>query len=77
MEKDFSKLLVKDYKYWLVNVHENQGCLGRCVVWCKRSNALDLADATKEEREELFKILKELRKACESLFQSDWFNYAF
>jgi diadenosine tetraphosphate (Ap4A) HIT family hydrolase len=77
MEKDYSKLLIKDYKYWLINIHENQGNLGRCVVWCKRDDALDLADATQEEQLELFAILKELRKACQELFQPNWFNYAF
>jgi len=41
---DYSKFLVKEYTHWLVNVHENQGYLGRCVVWCKREDALDLAD---------------------------------
>lgn len=77
MEKDYSQFLIKEYKYWLVNIHENQGYLGRCVVWCKRSDALDLADATKEEQEELFEILKKLRKALRDLFQPNWFNYAF
>lgn len=77
MEKDYSKFLIKDYKYWLVNIHENQGNLGRCVVWCKRNDALDLTDATEEEQEELFEILKKLRKALQDTFQPDWFNYAF
>jgi diadenosine tetraphosphate (Ap4A) HIT family hydrolase len=77
MEKDYSQFLIKEHKYWLVNIHENQGYLGRCVVWCKRSDALDLADATKEEQEELFEILKKLRKALRDLFQPNWFNYAF
>ena len=24
-----------------MNVHENQEYLGRCIVWCKREDALD------------------------------------
>jgi hypothetical protein len=28
MAKDFSKNLIKDYKYWSVYAHENQGYLG-------------------------------------------------
>ena len=75
--EDYSKYLVKDYKYWLVNVHPNQGCLGRCIVWCKRENALDLADATLDEQKELISILGELRGATKRAFQADWFNYAF
>lgn len=75
--EDYSKFLVKDYKHWLVNVHENQGYLGRCIVWCKREDALDLADATEVEQKELIIILGELREATKRAFQADWFNYAF
>ncbi len=75
--KDYSKFLIKDYTHWLVNVHENQGYLGRCIVWCKRENALDLADATEAEQKELISILGELREATKRAFQADWFNYAF
>ena len=60
MEDKFSSILVKEYKHWAVYVHENQGYLGRCVIWCKRENALDLTDATQEEQNELFIILKDL-----------------
>lgn len=75
--KDYSKFLVKEYTHWLVNVHENQGYLGRCIVWCKREDALDLADATEAEQKELIIILSELREATKRAFQADWFNYAF
>ncbi|MEK7649996.1 MAG: hypothetical protein AAB367_03525 [Patescibacteria group bacterium] len=74
---DFSKYVVKDYTFWHVAVHPNQSYLGRCVVWCKREDALDLADATKEEQEELFIILHDLREASQKAFQPDLFNYAF
>ena len=74
---DYSKFLVKEYKYWTVSVHQNQSYLGRCVVWCKREDATDLADAIKEEQEELFIVLKDLREATKRAFKTDWFNYAF
>ena len=77
MAEDFLKNLVKGYKHWEIYVHENQGYLGRCVVWCKRDNALDLADATPEEQAELFLVLRELREATKKVFQPDWFNYSF
>ena len=77
MAEDFSKNLVKGYKHWEVYVHENQGYLGRCVVWCKRDDALDLADATPEEQSELFLVLRDLREATKKVFQPDWFNYSF
>ena len=75
--KDYSKFLVKEYTYWLVSVHENQGYLGRCIVWCKREDALSLADATEAEQKELITILRELQEATKRAFQADWFNYAF
>ena len=73
----FSKYKIKDYKYWSTSLHPNQGYLGRCVIWCKREDALDLADATPEEQEELFVILNELRGAIQKAFQPDLLNYAF
>jgi diadenosine tetraphosphate (Ap4A) HIT family hydrolase len=75
--EDYSNFYVKEYKHWIVSVHQNQGYLGRCVIWCVREDALDLADATKEEQEELFIILKELREASTKAFKPDWFNYSF
>jgi len=77
MAEDFSKNLVKEYKRWSIYVHENQGYLGRCVVWCKREDAFDLADATPEEQSELFLVLRDLREAAKQVFQPDWFNYSF
>jgi diadenosine tetraphosphate (Ap4A) HIT family hydrolase len=77
MGNDFSKNLIKGYKYGEIYVHENQGYLGRCVVWCKRDYALDLADATPEEQSELFLFLRDLREAAKKVFQPDWFNYSF
>ena len=75
--EDFSKYKIKDYFYWSVFIHSNQGYLGRCIVWCKRENALDLTDATPEEQKELFLILHELRVAIQKVFEPDWLNYAF
>ena len=77
MAEDFSRNLVKGYQYWEIYLHENQSYLGRCVVWCKRENALDLADATPEEQAELFLVLRDLREAAKKVFQPDWFNYSF
>ena len=74
---DYSQLLVKEYTHWLVQVHENQGYLGRCVVWCKREDANDLTEVTKDEYEELLRILKALKTAATNAFKTDWFNYAF
>ena len=75
--ENFSKYKIKDYKYWSIFIHQNQGYLGRCVIWCNREDALDLADATPEEREELFSVLKKLGNAIKMIFQPDCLNYSF
>lgn len=75
--KDYSKFLIKQYKYWGVYVHKNQGYLGRCIVWCDREDAQQLTGATQEEREELFLILKELQEASVKAFGGEWFNFVF
>ena len=77
MIEDFSANIIKEYKYWRILVFSNQSYLGRCVVWCKRDDALDLTDATSEEQTELFSILKDLRVAINKIFKPDWLNYAF
>lgn len=73
----YSGYLIREFRHWLVQVHHNQGYLGRCIVWCKRTNALDLVEATDEEQAELFVILRKWRGAVERAFGTDWFNYAF
>jgi len=77
MAGDFSKNLIKEYQHWAIYIHPNQGYLGRCIVSCKRKDALDLTDATPEEQAELFLVLRELKEAVKKVFQPDWFNYAF
>lgn len=77
MDEDFSKNLIKEYKHWSIYAHHNQGYLGRCVVWCKREDVLDLADATPQEQAELFLVLRDLREAAKKVFLPDWFNYSF
>lgn len=77
MPEDFSKNLIKEYKYWELYINANQNYLGKCVIWCKRENAIDLADATPEEQSELFLILNELQEALKEVFRADWFNYLF
>ncbi len=77
IEKEFVRNILKEYTYWTVLVHNNQGYLGRSVVWCNREAAEELTDATEEEREELFLILADLKKALEQAFSPDVLNYAF
>ncbi len=77
MASDFSKYLIKEYEYWSIYLHENQGYLGRCIIWCKRENAFDLTDTTEVEQIELFTVLRILREALIGIFGCDWLNYSF
>jgi diadenosine tetraphosphate (Ap4A) HIT family hydrolase len=75
--EEYVKYLIGDYKYWSVYVHANQGYLGRCYVWCKREDALDLPDANDVEQRELFVILGKLEEVISKEFDADMLNYAF
>jgi diadenosine tetraphosphate (Ap4A) HIT family hydrolase len=75
--EEFEKNKIKEFKYWTVFLHENQGYLGRCVVYCRREDAVDLSEASEEEQTELIAILKALKLSIENNFQADWMNYAF
>lgn len=77
MADEYADNIVKEYKYWTLYVNGDQGFLGRCVVWCKREDALDLALATPEEQKELFEILRVLRDGVAKEFGATWFNYSF
>lgn len=77
MAEDYSDKLIKEYKYWSIYIHHNQGYLGRCIIWCKREDALDLADASIEEQRELFLVMRDLREVIKNVFRPDWFNCAF
>lgn len=71
------KYLIKEYKHWLLSLSFSQGYLGRAVVWAKRADALELADATDEELRELREILSAYRRTLQQLFHTDWMNFAF
>lgn len=77
MTTNYSEQLIKEYRFWDLQIHSNQGYLGRCVVMCRREDAQDLTEATREEQDELFLILRETKDALTKAFSPDWFNYAF
>lgn len=74
---DEDNRLVKDFKFWSVFIAKNQILPGKCVIWCKRENALDPADATSEEWLEVSYIIKLLKDTVLQLYKADWFNYTF
>ncbi len=68
---------IRNYQHWILQIHTDQSYLGRCVIWCRRENVNDLADASLEEQIELFVILKDIRSALIKAFEAEWFNYTF
>ena len=68
-------ILIKRYRLWSLLIHRNQHYLGRSILSLNR-HIVDLFDTTKEEREELFSIMKDVREVFKKLFSPDLFNYA-
>jgi len=69
--------LIRDFKFWSVLIAKNQILPGKCVIWCKREDALDPTDATTEEWFELLSIIKILKASVLDLYKADWFNFTF
>lgn len=74
---DYSKNIIKKYRYWTVYACADQCYLGRCVIWCDREAAHDLTEASLEEQAEFFKIISALKSALQKSFSPDWMNYSF
>lgn len=77
MNHDEDNRLIKDFKFWSVFIAKNQILPGKCVIWCKRENALDPSDATLEEWLEVRVIIKLLKNTVLNLYKADWLNYTF
>ena len=76
-EIDYNELVVKEYKYWTLKVHENQSYLGRCVIALNREGNLDpFLECAQEEQNELRSIVVELSEALKKLFHYDMMNYS-
>lgn len=74
---DYEKLKIKSYKYWDVYLHENQCYLGRVFVQLRNDQGVeDFLEVSKGEREEFFRIGKEIKSALKILFTPDKMNYA-
>lgn len=77
MGTDTMDRVIRDYEYWTIFIAKNQFVLGKCVFWCKRDDAKDLADATLDEWLELKYIIDIFKESVENLFNPDLFNYTF
>lgn len=70
-----SKQLIREYEYWKIFIHPNQYYLGRMMIALKR-HIEDLTEINSSERNELFDVLGNLRRAIITLFEANLFNYA-
>jgi diadenosine tetraphosphate (Ap4A) HIT family hydrolase len=68
-------LVLKKYKYWTVMIHPYQSFLGRCRI-VFNSHLVDFLDTDKKQKEELIRIMEQLKIRLVELFEPDLFNYA-
>jgi diadenosine tetraphosphate (Ap4A) HIT family hydrolase len=74
---EYDHLLIKDYRHWGLYIYSKQNYLGRCVIWCKREDALTFTDMTGGEYGELMTVIKDWESAVFRTFGANWFNQAF
>lgn len=71
----YHKFFINEYVYWRIELHTNQCYLGRSVVILKR-HVEDLSEINDDERNELFKIMRNLKNTLTIAFKPDLLNYA-
>jgi diadenosine tetraphosphate (Ap4A) HIT family hydrolase len=71
-----SDLLIKKHNLWIVYLRTNQNYLGWSNIVLNR-HADDLTEINKQEQDDLFKILANLKKAIHKSFSPKMINYAF
>ncbi len=74
-EKKSDEFLLKDYNYWSLYLDPQQPYLGRCQIVLKR-HLEDLSQISLQQREELWLLLKKLKKILDSLYSPDLYNYS-
>jgi diadenosine tetraphosphate (Ap4A) HIT family hydrolase len=73
-DEKYKHLLLKQYKYWRVELGCKQNYLGWTFVILNR-HVEDLTELNRNEQNELFSILKSINKTLAQLFKPDKFNY--
>lgn len=74
---DYDRLLLKEFKYWDLYLHENQSYLGRTFLLLKDKKMQgDFLDIKKAAQDEFFLIGTQVKNALNTLFQPDKMNYA-
>lgn len=73
-ENKWKRFHIKSYTMWRLELHSNQCYLGRCLLALK-DHKEDIFEITDTEREELYKVVPQIKKAISETFQPDMFNY--
>jgi diadenosine tetraphosphate (Ap4A) HIT family hydrolase len=73
---DYKDLIIKQFDSWELYLHENQSYLGRCYLWYKKDEPIDMFDLDTKPLNELYNITNKIKKALTSSFQPDNYNYA-
>ena len=69
------EFLIKSYKHWSVNIHHNQGCLGRCSLWYMGDGDKNLFELSREDEFGFWKVGKKVKTALDGLFLPDKYYY--
>ncbi|BDI29913.1 hypothetical protein CCAX7_19640 [Capsulimonas corticalis] len=68
--------VVTSNEYWTAAINQNQATLGR-VFFALRRHETDVAALSAEERDALWEIAGQFKRALASLFAPDHFNFMF
>jgi len=68
------KTLIKKFDKWYVSLNPNQYYLGRQSIILNR-HFEDFSEINKNERDELFEIMKRSKEVITDLFEPDMFSY--
>jgi diadenosine tetraphosphate (Ap4A) HIT family hydrolase len=72
----FERLILYSTRFWILQLHENQSYLGRCVLILRRDSHGSLVDLRPLEWQHLRRQLSRYQKWMSTVFKPDRFNYA-
>ena len=70
----YTHLVLKEYKYWSLELSNRQRTLGAFYIFSRRDHER-FSEMTKEEMEELLVVMHEMESALARAFHPDRFNY--
>ena len=69
--------ILQEFQHWYAVLDIKQYYIGRLFLYAKRLDATDMVALNKDEREELWVILKKIQKIYAKTFKPDKLNFAF